>query len=60
MSELYYAEMEAARNEAEEAYFKARPQCDTRAYRAAFKAGYECAFQKLWRHGVSDDHQNEP
>lgn len=49
MSELYYAEMEAARNESEAAYFAARPQADTLANHSIFCAGYERAFQKLWQ-----------
>jgi len=50
MIELYYAEMEAARNEAEEAYFKARPQIHySIENRTLFKAGFERAFKKLWR-----------
>lgn len=49
MSELYYAEMEAARNEAEDGYFKARPQLlGTATERSLFRAGFERAFQKLW------------
>lgn len=49
MSEFYYAEMEAARNEAEKAYFEARPQLlDTPTKRALFRAGFERAFEKLW------------
>lgn len=49
MSELYYAEMEAARNEAEDAYFKARPQLiRSFAEQALFRAGFERAFRLLW------------
>lgn len=48
MSELYYTEMEVARNEAEDAYFMARPDDDTSQARRTFRAGYERAFQKLW------------
>jgi hypothetical protein len=51
MSELYYAEMEAARNEAEDAYFKPRLHLGTDKDRILFRAGYERAFQKLWRGG---------
>lgn len=47
-TELYYAEMEAARNEAEDAYFKARPQSDQLHFRALFRAGYERAFARCW------------
>lgn len=47
-SELYYAHMEADRNEAEEAYFKARPQADGLYSRQLFRAGFERAYQKLW------------
>lgn len=48
-SELYYAEMEAARNEAEDAYFEARPHLDPREYfHDVFRAGFERAFQLLW------------
>lgn len=48
MSEQYYAEMEAARNEAEDAYFKARPQLwGTAAERSIFRAGFERGFEKL-------------
>lgn len=47
-TELYYAEMEVARNEAEDAYFKARPMVDTERDRIRFRAGYERAFKKLF------------
>lgn len=51
-SELYYAHMEADRNEAEKAYFDARPQlvdCSHElVYRQLFRAGFERAYQKLW------------
>lgn len=47
-SELYYARMEADRAEAEEAYFKARPQADGLMNRQLFRAGFERAYQKLW------------
>lgn len=47
--ELYYAEMEAARNEAEDAYFRARPNLQRNApEQALFRAGFERAFEKLW------------
>jgi hypothetical protein len=49
MSELYYAEMEAARNTTVEAYFLARPQADSLANRTIFKAGFERAFAMLWK-----------
>jgi hypothetical protein len=48
MSELYYAEMEAARNEAEQRYFQVRPEYDTQGNRVYFRAGFERAFQLLW------------
>lgn len=47
-TELYYAEMEAERNNAEISYFTARPQADTLANRALFRAGFERAFRILW------------
>lgn len=47
-TELYYAHMEADRNEAEDAYFAARPQADTHGNRAVFRAGFERAYAKLW------------
>ena len=57
--ELYYAHMEADRNESETAYFGARPQADTLANRALFRAGYERAYDKLWplagAPGISDE-----
>jgi hypothetical protein len=44
--------MEADRNEAEEAYFAARPQLKDSGheliYRQLFRAGYERAYGKLW------------
>ena len=49
MSELYYAEMEAARNKAEDEYFKARPGRDSDFNRMLFAAGFERAFEKLWK-----------
>ena len=50
MSELYYAEMEAARNEAEAAYFAARPPLDAPICHDTFRAGFERAFALLWTH----------
>lgn len=47
-SELYYAHMEADRNEEEEAFFAARPKFDYPIQRATFRAGFERAYQKLW------------
>jgi hypothetical protein len=48
--ELYYAEMEAARNKAEDAYFAARPQLQAHGLqRQLFRAGFERAFESLWR-----------
>lgn len=47
-TELYYAEMEAERNNAEIGYFNVRPQADTLANRALFRAGFERAFRILW------------
>lgn len=48
-TETYYAEMESARNTAEDAYFKARPQLrQTLAEQALFRAGFERAFQLMW------------
>lgn len=47
--ETYYSEMESARNSAEDAYFKARPQLkQTLAEESLFRAGFERAFQLLW------------
>lgn len=46
-TELYYAHMEADRNEAERAYFNARPGFGE-LERSIFRAGYERAYQKLW------------
>src|SRR5688500_9931444 len=42
-TEIYYAEMEAARNSACDAYFEARPQIDRQVSRETFKAGFERA-----------------
>lgn len=48
-TELYYAHMEADRNEAEDAYFNARPQlARTLAEQSIFRAGFERAYAKLW------------
>lgn len=54
-TELYYAEMEAARNEAEAAYFGARSALadggtavDRELWRALFRSGFERGFKKLW------------
>lgn len=51
--ELYYAEMEAARNDAERAYFSARQSLEgtveTELYHALFKAGFERGFERLWK-----------
>lgn len=47
-TERYYAEMEAARNQGEEHYFAARPQADTLANRALFKAAFERGFGKAY------------
>jgi hypothetical protein len=46
--ELYYAEMEAARNSAADAYFAARPSLKDFAAITAFKAGFERAFAMMW------------
>lgn len=49
-TEHYYAEMEAARNEAERAYFDARPQLDRKGtLSTVFRAGFERAFAALWK-----------
>jgi len=47
-NELYYAHMEADRNEAEKAYFEARPSLGAEVDRALFRAGFERAHAKLW------------
>lgn len=39
--ELDIARMEASRNEAEDAYFAARPHLDTKQLRSGFNAGYQ-------------------
>lgn len=46
--ERFIACLEAYRNEAEDAYFKARPQIDTIQNRTLFKAGYSRGFEKNW------------
>jgi hypothetical protein len=49
-NELYYAEMEAARNDAEYQYFSARPQLAySLAQKSLFRAGFEKAFSLLWK-----------
>lgn len=54
-TELYYVEMESARNEAEDAYFKARPQlARTIGDQSLFRAGFERAFQRLWNQRQAD------
>lgn len=55
--ELERAEMEAARNEAEDAYFEARPQIDCNDRRKVFDAGFERGWEKvrpMWPHGLTD------
>jgi hypothetical protein len=48
-TEIYYAEMEAARNEAEDAYFNARPQLEGTIHaRSLFRAGFERGFRMAW------------
>lgn len=48
-TEAYYAEMEAARNVAEDAYFKARPQLmRSIEQQCLFRAGFERAWANLW------------
>lgn len=47
--ELYYAEVEAARREAEDAYFGARPQADTIINRRLFQAGFDRAYEHMYR-----------
>jgi hypothetical protein len=42
--------MEAARNEAEQAYFAARPPLDAPICHDTFRAGFERAFALLWTH----------
>lgn len=49
-NELYYAEMEAARNTALDSYFIARPQLRrTYVEESIFRAGFERAFAMLWQ-----------
>lgn len=55
MSEWYYVKMEAARNAAEDAYFKARPKFDAEDHRVIFRAGFERAFRQLWRETTIDE-----
>jgi hypothetical protein len=56
-AELYYAEMEAARNSAWDAYQVARPHLlrsdNARQLQALFHAGFERAFAMLWHGGVA-------
>lgn len=55
--ELERAEMEAARSEAEDAYFAARPQIDCNDRRKVFDAGFERAWEKarpMWPNGLTD------
>lgn len=48
-TEMYYAEMEAARNDAEDAYFAARPHLSHAIHeRDFFRAGFERGFKLLW------------
>jgi len=47
--ELYYAEMEATRNQSIDAYFECRPQLlRTIEQETIFKAGFERAFAMMW------------
>jgi hypothetical protein len=55
MTETYYAEMEAARNRSEAAYFKARRAFDSPANRHLFRAGFERAFDILWSNELGRD-----
>jgi hypothetical protein len=48
-TELYYAEMEAARHTAEAAYFMARPLLNEGPPVETFRAGFERAFRLLWK-----------
>jgi len=48
-TELYYAEMESARNTAEAAYFTARPLLNEGPPVETFRAGFERAFRLLWK-----------
>lgn len=58
--ELYYAEMESARNEAMDAYFAARPQLmRTLAEQSIFRAGFERAFNLLWNQRPVETSRNQ-
>jgi hypothetical protein len=58
--ELYYAEMEAARNESEKAYFGARPHLAKQVNsQKLFRAGFERAFEPLWNRLVSLERQRD-
>jgi hypothetical protein len=57
-NELYYAHMEADRNEAEDAYFSARPSLGTDADKALFRAGFERAYTKLWNRARQLEREN--
>lgn len=60
-TEQYYADMEAARNDAEEKYFAARPQLDSGGpLSVAFRAGFERAFSMLWRAPPRRDLRPDP
>ena len=48
-TERYYADMEAARNRAEKAYFDARPGRGLEEQSAVFRAGFERGFNLLWQ-----------
>lgn len=51
--ELYYSELETARSESEDAYFKARPQLmRTLDEQTLFRAGFDRAFNKLWNERI--------
>jgi len=61
--EMFVAEMESARNEACEAYFKARPQLFVTAEKEKiFEAGFERAYKQqaetieLLKHGMKGDY----
>jgi hypothetical protein len=58
-TERYYAEMEAARHESEEAYFNARPSLWNECDRALFRSGFEHAFKLLWdrQHASETSHE---
>jgi hypothetical protein len=49
VSELYYAEMEAHRNDCEESYFEHRKADDSPHNRRLWRAGFERGFQTLWK-----------